>query len=225
MGTNITLASSKGGAGKTTIAEIIVGSMCARKRRVAVIDADYNRSLANWVERFQHPATVFTELDEEKLFRLAADAAEDHDIGVIDTAGAAGRTTMFAMAQSNLVIVPVKPSEQDIREAAKTIDLVKEAASISKRDIRAYVLVNDCKPGTVVARHVDQQILMLGLPAFETKLEDLVAFQEMSFNGRVPSRGAAGLQVRKLLGELAEFGVLDFEEESWLQGLMGRKVA
>jgi len=37
---------------------------------------------------------------------------------------------MFAMAQSSLVIVPAKPSEQDITDAAKTIELVKEAAWI-----------------------------------------------------------------------------------------------
>ena len=47
----ITIATSKGGAGKTTLAQVITGTAAKLGLRVAAIDADYNHSLADWVQR------------------------------------------------------------------------------------------------------------------------------------------------------------------------------
>ncbi|MEM7101356.1 MAG: hypothetical protein AAF541_24100 [Pseudomonadota bacterium] len=42
------------------------------------------------------------------------------------------------------------------------------------------------------------------------KLNQLVAFQEMSFTGEVPSRGKAGNQVKGLVNELRDMDLFDF---------------
>ena len=44
----ITIASGKGGCGKTTIAELILGSCAEEGHRVSAIDTDHNQTLAKW---------------------------------------------------------------------------------------------------------------------------------------------------------------------------------
>jgi chromosome partitioning protein len=56
----ITIATSKGGAGKTTLAQIISGAACERGLSVAAIDADYNHSLSDWVRTL--PSVLFRAL-------------------------------------------------------------------------------------------------------------------------------------------------------------------
>jgi chromosome partitioning protein len=71
--TIITMATSKGGAGKTTIAQLLLGAVADRGHRVAAIDADLNRTLANWVEVFAgRPITVVAQTDETEIVPLAS---------------------------------------------------------------------------------------------------------------------------------------------------------
>ena len=48
--TVLTVASTKGGAGKTTIVMALAGTLAAEGLRVAVVDADPNRAYASWAE-------------------------------------------------------------------------------------------------------------------------------------------------------------------------------
>ena len=116
----VTIASSKGGAGKTTLAAILSGSISRQGHRVAVIDADYNHSLADWVQTFAHyPIATHTELDETKIIPLADRLAAEHDLVVIDTAGAAMQATVFAIGCADLVLIPCQLSSADVVEAER----------------------------------------------------------------------------------------------------------
>ena len=66
----ITIATSKGGAGKTTLAQVIIGTIARRGFKVAAIDADFNHSLADWVNTFRPEGVmVETELNEDNPAR------------------------------------------------------------------------------------------------------------------------------------------------------------
>jgi len=47
----ITIASSKGGPGKTTLAELIAGRLAAEGAKVAALDADPTGGLSRWATR------------------------------------------------------------------------------------------------------------------------------------------------------------------------------
>ena len=49
----ITIATSKGGAGKTTVAQLLLGSLAEKGLRVPAIGADYNRLLADRARTFE----------------------------------------------------------------------------------------------------------------------------------------------------------------------------
>ena len=65
----------------------------------------------------------------------------------------------------------------------------------------ARVVLTGFKPRTSVAAHVEQEIENARLPEIKVRLHDLVAFEEMTFNGVVPAIGPAGLQAEALFAE------------------------
>ncbi|SEB02262.1 ParA family protein [Rubrimonas cliftonensis] len=206
----VTIATSKGGAGKTTAAQILSGQIAARGHRVAAIDADYNHSLADWVQAFDLPITIHRELDESRLIGLAEELEASHDLLVIDTAGAAMQATVFAIGCADLVLVPCQLSSADVVEAAKTRQLVESAAKMARRDILVRAVLTDYQVGTHIGAHVERELQACGLEALPTRLHRLVAFKEMTFNGVVPTKGPAGAQADGLIADVAALGVLPF---------------
>jgi len=69
------------------------------------------------------------------------------------------------------------------------------------REITARVVLTGFKPRTSVAAHVEQDIATAALRDLKTRLHDLVAFEEMTFNGQVPAIGPAGVQAEALFTE------------------------
>jgi chromosome partitioning protein len=207
----ITMATSKGGAGKTTIAQLLLGALADRGHRVAAIDADLNRTLVNWVAVFAgRPITVVAQTDETEIVSLASSLEGAHELVIIDTAGASARATVFAIGCSDLVLVPVQPSSSDVVEAIKTARLVRSASEMTRREIPARVVFTDYQPGTRIASHIEGEVTKYGLIPLATKLTRLVACKEMTFTGEVPRTGQAGALVGELIAELKGMGPLSF---------------
>ena len=207
----ITTATTKGGAGKTTVAQIIIGNVHELGYSIGVIDTDENQSLANWLQQTSNMAIdVRTVLDESKVVQEAQKMNRKHDLVVIDTPGAQSQTTVFAIGCANLVIVPLQLSKADVVQAQKTYELVQSTASLTNRNIDARLLFTDYTPKTKIAKKVRQRVKDAGLPTFKTRLHHLVAYKELTFSGKVPNKGTAGAQGQLLVQELEQLGVLPF---------------
>jgi len=194
----ITIATTKGGAGKTTLARLILGRSALSGLKTAALDADSNHTLTDWVSTAaKSPITVRHELDETKIVPLVAELHGSHDIVVIDMAGAASQATIFAIGCADLVLVPIAPSAADIVEAIKTVNLIV-----------ARVVLTAVQPGTNIAEHIEKEVAKAGLPVLKTRLHRLVAFQEMSFTGVAPTSGHAGVQCSNFLDDLEALGGL-----------------
>lgn len=205
----ITVATTKGGAGKTSLVRIILARLAASGIKVAAVDADFNHTLTDWVTTAaKHPITVHHELDETKIVPLIAELQSSHDVVVVDTAGAASQATIFAIGCADLVLVPVQTSSADIVEAIKTINLIKSASLMMKREVTARVVLTAVQPGTNIAEHIEKEVAKANLPVLKTRLHRLVAFQEMSFTGIAPTSGLAGHQCSNFLDDLAALGGL-----------------
>jgi chromosome partitioning protein len=205
----IAIATTKGGAGKTTLARLILGRSALSGLKAAALDADFNHTLTDWVTTAaRSPITVRHELDETKIVPLVSELHEAHDVVVIDTAGAASQATIFAIGCADLVLVPVAPSSADIVEAIKTVNLIKSAAQMMRKEIPTRVVLTAVQPGTNIAEHIEKEIAKAKLPLLDTRLHRLVAFQEMSFTGIPPTSGLAGLQCSNFLYDLEALGGL-----------------
>jgi chromosome partitioning protein len=205
----IAIATAKGGAGKTTLARLILARAALAGLKAAAVDADFNRTLADWVATVaRHPITVRHELDETRIAPLVGELDNAHDVVVVDTAGAASQATLFAIGCADLVLVPVAPSSADVVEAIKTVNLIRSAAQMLRRDVPHRVVLTAVQPGTNVAEHIEREIAKAGLPVLATRLHRLVAFQEMSFTGVAPTTGLAGTQCTNLLKDIVALGGL-----------------
>jgi chromosome partitioning protein len=205
----ITIATTKGGAGKTTLARVILARKALQGCRLAAIDSDLNRTLADWVENIaKTPITVRHELDETAIVPLASDLHDSHDLVVIDTAGAGSQATVFAIGCADLVLIPLQPSLGDIVEAIKTHNLVKSCERMLRHAVPARVVLMSVQATTNVAEHIEREVVKAGLPLLQTRISRLVAFQEMSFTGVAPVSGVAGGQATAFLSELDDLGIM-----------------
>lgn len=210
----ITTATTKGGAGKTTVAQMIIGAVHHLGYSIGVIDTDENQTLSNWLHNTSRMAIdVRTVLDESKVVDEAQKMKRKHDLVVIDTPGAQSQSTVFAIGCADLVIVPLQLSKGDVVQAQKTYELVRSTANLTNRSIDARLLFTDYTPKTKIAKKVKQRVKDAGLPTFKTRLHHLVAYKELTFSGKVPTKGVAGAQGQLLVQEIAEMGALPFMQD------------
>lgn len=200
----ITVATSKGGAGKTTLARLLMGAAAQQEFTVAALDADENRTLADWTAASPELAgvTVHHEKRADHILPAVSMLTEAHDFIVIDTAGAALEATAYAMGCADLVLIPVGVNAADVTEAVKTMRTVERVREQSGRTIPARVVLTAYKPRTQLGEHILGLVAEVGLPTLNTRLADLIAFREMSFNGHVPASGMAGLVVGYFFDEV-----------------------
>jgi Mrp family chromosome partitioning ATPase len=84
----ITVASSKGGPGKTTLCQLLVAGTAGRMQ-VVLLDADPTGAASRWAANAYEGPTfeALVETDEARLAHLIAAKAEVADLVVVDTAG------------------------------------------------------------------------------------------------------------------------------------------
>ena len=83
----ISVCTSKGGAGKTTLTIAIASAFAHMGAKCALIDTDPQRSLSKWASRKELPSNidVFTEVeDDSRLLDLIEDARKTYQIVLID---------------------------------------------------------------------------------------------------------------------------------------------
>jgi chromosome partitioning protein len=204
MASTITIASSKGGAGKTTIARLMLRHALRCGYRAAAIDSDLNQALTNWIKRFSVPVDVRAGIDETGIIPAVQELEARNDIVVVDTAGTAVQATVFAIGAADLVLVPLKLSDGDMLEAVKTMHLIKSTSDMMRREIPARLVLTGFKPNALVSKHVAQEIARLGLQEMRTRLHDLVGYIDMTHSGIVPVGSAVDAQAAALFQETLE---------------------
>ena len=126
----ISLCSQKGGSGKTTL----TGHLAVQAARlgggpVALIDCDPQGSLAAWWNSRESAQPAFV---QTSLSTLGADLQRLREDGCryvfIDTPPAVSMPILRVMEQSDLVVIPTRPSPHDLRAVRATLDLAERAA-------------------------------------------------------------------------------------------------
>ena len=184
----LTIASSKGGPGKTTVAMLLAGRLAADGFKIAAIDADPAGAFMRWAQNtYEGPRfAAFAETDETQLAHLIDTENQTADLVLVDTAGFGNRAAAVAMTSADAVLIPTLAGEPDITEAAR-------------------VLLNRVRR-TQLARHAAREIASAALPMLAATLADLVAYGEMTFSGRIPDQGLAAEEVTRLAAELRAIG-------------------
>ncbi len=190
----IVFASSKGGAGKTT-ATIVLACELARQAKekglkIALIDADPNQHSAAWAQREGKPKNIilFEAVTNESILEVIEEAQSAAAFVLVDLEGVASSAVIGAMSRADLVIVPCQASQNDAREAMKTIKTIKYSSKVSGRDIAYSVLFTRLSAAitTKTGKHLAADFGGSGVDLFSCSLIDREAFKSVFvFGGTV----------------------------------------
>ena len=211
----ITLATSKGGAGKSTLARSLAAHWLMVGQKPALIDADPQRSLANRHDTSGKLGAVpLVAEPEERVGEAIEELRGTRRPIIVDTAGFRNRTTISALVASNLAIIPLKPSAEDVDAAIATFELIGEINETPERagdPIRIAMILTMGMPSTVISRHVRSQLEGEGYPLLKAEMTNRVAYPESGIDGLSPivtdPDGAAARDIAAIAKELSNFGV------------------
>lgn len=203
----ITLCTTKGGTSKTSLTASLLSYWHSQKRRVAAVDADPNCNLTRWLNKgslkdIPHKA----ETNEGEIIEAVENISRDCDLVLVDVAGFGNQSMVYAIGISSLVIIPSRPSEDDVLEALKTKQVVLSAAKLTRRDIPYKVVLTQVKAGTLVVDHTLKQFQAFNVPLFTTAIASRTIYQTSRFSGETPitaePQGKAAIEITALAKEI-----------------------
>ena len=208
-GSTIAICSWKGGCGKTTLCTALAVNLAASRYRVAVIDADPNQAFVTWHQIAEAPPlTVTSCVDHNEIVSHAVTQAENHDVTLIDTAGFANQTAVFAIGAADLVLIPAMPDRNSVLEARKTARQVDSVSQIARRSIPYRIVLSRWDPRGLSERAAIEDLEGSNLPRLAWHLSDLSAYQKYTFSGSMPHTGIVAVQARRVIDEIVTLGAI-----------------
>lgn len=187
----ITVASFKGGVGKTTTA-IHLAAFLQGQAETLLVDADPNRSALGWASRGELPFQVMDE------WNAGQNVSPDGNV-VIDTQARPTPEDLSALAQTcDLLVLPTTPDVLALDALVLTVEYLK---AISTSHYRILITSIPPKPSKA-GQEVKELLQEANLPVFSQGIRRFAAFQKAALKG---------LPVYAVKDSRAEAGWQDYE--------------
>jgi chromosome partitioning protein len=203
--TIITVATMKGGSGKSTVAACLAVHWHLEGRRPTLIDADPQRSLARLATRERALGGVpVVEDTSEDAWKTARQIAAGGGPVIIDTPGFRSPTTLACIFTTDFVLVPVKPSPFDVDRMLDTLDVLTDGID-GRRPLFRCMLAQTTRD-SVIARHIRAELIEHGLPLLESEMINRVIYLEAALWGATPTlterTGPAAREIAAIAAEV-----------------------
>ena len=211
----ITIANTKGGAGKTTAAVLVATELAQMGLNVTVFDSDPQHWFSQWFDtaRPRGTITVVNHVTASALEGQMRHMNGANDYFIIDLAGERNQLTATALAFSDLVLIPVQGAGMDAKGAAKILDILGRIKAETGVEIPHMVLLSRVNP--MVTTHsllaIKGLLASRGVAVMATPVIERAAFREMFDRGvtlydmdgaRVSNLDKALQNARKLADEV-----------------------
>ena len=197
----ITLASRKGGAGKSTLTAQLAAQCQACGKRTLVIDADPQGSLSLW-HSLRRDGALKLVTPERGLDRALAFAMiEGTDYVFIDTAPTMWVVVQEAIRVATLVLIPARPGFFDLAAVRETVKTARARNKPYAVVINAAPVKRDEKESGLVAQS-RAYFEGLQIPVWSGQISQRAGFQSTLAAGasaaEIGPATAAGVEIAKL---------------------------
>ena len=236
----LTVASQKGGSGKTNLVRNLVVHFALDGYTVGLVDADLiqqhsseffanrcregardvwtarddipNISVGIWDRSSSHlpskSVIVTPQVDENTIGEAIQTLADSVDVVICDLQGTASVAMIYAIHYADLVLIPVQPSNDDLKSAYSTARHVAQAGRSARREIPYRIVISRASTGfrPEVEKVVEAALQNANIPALRTPVFERTAFKRASFNRVAPifedPNGGAAENIKAVYAEV-----------------------
>ena len=236
----LTVASQKGGSGKTNLVRNLVVHFALDGYTVGLVDADLiqqhsseffanrcregardvwtarddipNISVGIWDRSSSHlpskSVIVTPQVDENTIGEAIQTLADSVDVVICDLQGTASVAMIHAIHYADLVLIPVQPSNDDLKSAYSTARHVAQAGRSARREIPYRIVISRASTGfrPEVEKVVEAALQNANIPALRTPVFERTAFKRASFNRVAPifedPNGGAAENIKAVYAEV-----------------------
>jgi chromosome partitioning protein len=154
----IVVASSKGGAGKSTLSTNLAAHFALQGKRTVLIDVDRQKSATHWCEKRAGLESAVLPIDGSKK-GWKKNLPSQTDVVIIDSpAGAMGEDLDDFLEMASAVLVPVLPSTIDLEATVPFLNSLAANARVKKGKLPVALVGNRLKPWTGASQQAITQI-------------------------------------------------------------------
>ena len=216
----ITIASTKGGVGKSTLAVNLSAQFAKQEHAVALLDADPQGSAFKWNTVRQSVIDAGTELPSifaasvqgQTLLDLSKEKSDQGYYVFIDSAGVDNQSTRSALVRSDYVLMIAAPSTLDLWELGTLLKAIDGLGKAQKRNVPVFLLFNKVSTHPNVKSVSDaldymRESLIFPTHTFDSVVKDRIAYQHAIREGmgvveHKPVNRDARYEMKKVTDEL-----------------------
>jgi chromosome partitioning protein len=172
----ILVASSKGGAGKTTLASHLAAQAALDGKRTVLVDADPQGSSTRWAQRRAGLDSAVLPIDGTAGKGWRRQVPDDTEVVVIDAAAGAMASDLGAfLERADAVVVPVLPSVLDMEATVGFLDSLAKHPRVRRGELKVGLVGNKLKPWTTGSQQALEQLQQWPYPLV-ARLRDSQAY-------------------------------------------------
>lgn len=143
----IVIGGTKGGPGKSTVAQQVAGALVLKKQKKChLTDIDGQMTTAGWAEERRENEDLalipFEFVDHDVVKHINA-VSQRHDFVVIDAGGFDSEIQRQAMQMADIILLPFRPKRRDIK-SLRNLDPVLDDVRNTNQKVRIIGVMNQC---------------------------------------------------------------------------------